>query len=208
MCDFLRTWQAAPNLCCQNKFDFSIFFAGCSTAVLGNKVALFRTWQAALQLCLGMGLIWSELGRYPHSNAAIISFIRLQFGSLLCSHVNGISLIRLELGRLLCGCAVRISLICGKLGSLLCSGAGIRLLPLCLHSNPIFNGPIRVKTTFLAKTRNMTGTVTSSRASNAENVSICWGHHDSYPGQFVRFACEILVVWNNKKVFLQPRVTT
>ena len=38
-------------------------FAGCSTAMLGNKVALFRTWQAAMQLCLGIGLIWSELGR-------------------------------------------------------------------------------------------------------------------------------------------------
>ena len=117
-------------------------FAGCSTAMLGNKVALFRTWQAAMQLCLGIGLIWSELGRYPHSNAATISFIRFQFGSLLCSHVAGISLIRLELGRLLCGCAVGISLICVKLGSLLCSGAGIRVVPLCLHSHPILNGPI------------------------------------------------------------------
>ena len=98
VCDFLRNWQAAPNLCCQNKFDF-YNFAGCSTAVLGNKVALFRTWQVGMQLCLGMGLIWLELGRYTHSNAAIVSFIRLQFGSLLCSHVAGISLIRLELVR-------------------------------------------------------------------------------------------------------------
>ena len=136
-------------------------FAGWSTAVLGNKVALFKTWQAALQLCLGMGLIWLELGRYPHSNAEIRSFIRLQFGSLICSHVAGISLIRLQLGRLLCGCAEGISLICVKLGSLLCSSAGIRLVTLCLHPNPIFNGPIRVKTTFLTKTRNRTGTVTS-----------------------------------------------
>ena len=95
---------------------FIYFFAGCSTAVLGNKVALFRTWQAALQLCLGMGLIWLELGRYPHSNAAIISFIRLQFGSLLCSHVAGI---RLDFDRLLCSYAVRIRLICLKLGKLL-----------------------------------------------------------------------------------------
>ena len=54
-------------------------------------------------------------------NAAIISFIRLQFGSLICSHVAGISLIRLELGRLLCGCAVGISLICVNLAA--CSAA-------------------------------------------------------------------------------------
>ena len=126
-------------------------FAGCSTAVLGNKVALFRYWQAAMQLSLGVGLIWLELGRYPNSNAAIISFIRLQFGSLICSHVAGISLIRLELGRLLCGCAVGISLICVKFGSMLCSGAGIRLAPLCLNPNLIFNGPIGVKITFLTK---------------------------------------------------------
>ena len=127
--------------------------------MLGNKVALFRTWQASMQLCLEMGFIWLELCRNPHSNAAVISLIRLQFGSLICSHVAGI---RLELGRLLCGCAVGISLICIKLGSLLCSGAGLRLVPLCLHPNPIFNDPIRVKTTFLTRTRNRTGTVTSS----------------------------------------------
>ena len=145
--------------------------------MLGNKVSMFRTWQASMQLCLEMGFIWLELGRNPHSNAAIISLIRLQFGSLICSHVAGI---RLELGRLLCGCAVGISLICIKLGSLLCSGAGIRLVPLCFipirfsmtqselkplfwpgpgiglvplhrHSNPHFSGPIRVRTTFLSK---------------------------------------------------------
>ena len=156
MCDFLRTWEAAPNLCGQNRFDFSIFFAGCSTAVLGNKVVLFRTWQAALHLCPGMGLIWWELGRYPHSSATIISFIGLQFCSLLRSHVAGISLIPLELGGLLCGCAVGISLICVIRGSLLFNGAGIRLIPLCLHSNLILNGPIKVKTTFLTKTRKMT----------------------------------------------------
>ena len=66
--------------------------------MLGNKVALFRTWQAALQLCLGMGLIWLEIGRCPHSNAATTRFIRLQFGSLLCSHVAGIRLIHVKLG--------------------------------------------------------------------------------------------------------------
>ena len=84
VCDFLKTWQAAPNPCCQNKFDFFYNFAGCSRAVIGNKIALFITGQVAMQLCLGMGLIWLEFDRYPHSNAAIISFIRLQFGSLLC----------------------------------------------------------------------------------------------------------------------------
>ena len=126
--------------------------------MLGNKVGLFRTWQATMQLCLGMGFFWLELGRYPHSNAAMISFVRLQFDSLIC-HVAEI---RLELGRLLCGCAVGISLICVKLGSLLCSGSGIRLVPLCLHPNPIFNDPIRVKTTFLTRKTNRTATVTSS----------------------------------------------
>ena len=146
---FLRTWQAVPNLCCQNKFDFSIIVAGCSTAVLGNKVVLFRTWQAALQLCIGMGLIWLELGRCPHSNAPMISFIRLQFGSLLCSHVAGI---RLELGRLLCGCAAGTCLICVKLSSLLCSGAGIRLVPLYIQSNPILISPIRDKPLFWPRT--------------------------------------------------------
>ena len=103
-----------------------------------------------------MGFIWLQLGRYSRRNAAIKRFIRLQFGSLRCCHAAGISLIRLGLARLLYGCAVGISLICVKLDSLLCSGAGIRLVPVRVHSNPLFNGLIGVKTTFLTKTRNKT----------------------------------------------------
>ena len=63
--------------------------------------------------------------------------------------------ILLKLGRLLRRRAAGIHFICTELGRLFCSHAAIRLVLLYLHSNPLFSGPIRVRTTFLSKIWNL-----------------------------------------------------
>ena len=126
-----------------------------------NTFDLFRAWQAALQPCCKNSLIFLELGRFLHSDAVTISSIRFEPGSLFCNHIAGISLIRLELGRLLCSRATGIRFTCVELDRLLCSHLAIRLVPLCLHPKPFFSGPIMVRITFLTKTWNKTGIITS-----------------------------------------------
>ena len=138
-----------------------------------------------LQPCCENSFIFLKLDKFLRSDA--VKFHSFGTWQSALQSYCWYNWIRLKLGRLLRSRAVGIHLICTELGRLFCSHAAIRLVLLYLHSNPLFSGPFRARTTFLSKTWNKTGIIKSQLLKVPNPLKVVGSNAASYFGKLGRW---------------------